>query len=131
MRAERLRCTLTKQERLCKRRWIALLFRRGKRLHCPLVRVHYLAWPDPALSTHQVLFVVPKRLVRKAVARNRVRRRLREAYRQHKSLLPACEGLAAKLWLGFCYQGSGGALASYEALQRAVRQALLRLRAKA
>ena len=41
----------------------------------------------PASTPSQVLFSVPKRTFKKAVDRNAVRRRVREAYRLHKHLL--------------------------------------------
>ena len=41
--------------------------------------------PDPVRA--QVAFSVPKRIYKTAVARNRIKRRMREAYRLHKQEL--------------------------------------------
>ena len=52
-----------------------------------------------AVTPTQVLVSVPKRHLRHAVDRNRVKRQLREAYRHHKDLLPEGQSLAlAFIW---------------------------------
>lgn len=42
---------------------------------------------DPALECHQVACAVPKRNFKLAVARNRIKRQMKEGYRLHKHLL--------------------------------------------
>lgn len=44
-------------------------------------------YPDLLNPTHQVLFAVPKRYLPHAVDRNKVKRRMREAYRLNKNLI--------------------------------------------
>ena len=74
---------LPRAERLRERADFQRLFRQGARLErAPFV----LLW-IPAPGRRAVAFAVSRRLGG-SVVRNRARRRLREAYRRHKTLLP-------------------------------------------
>lgn len=48
--------------------------------------IRYL--PKADITTHQVLISVPKKNHKRAVVRNTIKRRIREAYRLHKQMLP-------------------------------------------
>ncbi len=83
--------TFSRHERLKSRRLISRLFREGNSFVAYPLRVVWLpvteeeqaliSWgPDPA----QLAISVPKRHHKSAVARNRLKRRIREAYRLHK-----------------------------------------------
>jgi len=80
------RFTFKKEERLCSKIFIDRLFTEGKSVYSPPFRfvfmpVEYLKGEFPA----QVVFSVPKRNFKRAVMRNLIRRRMREAYRLNKS----------------------------------------------
>lgn len=44
--------------------------------------------PDQDYPCHQIMFSISKRNFKRAVDRNRIKRRIREAYRINKGLLP-------------------------------------------
>ena len=77
--------TFRKEERLDKEKWIKELFEKGSSFQFHPFRVIYLPHPDPGYSVHQVLISVSARTFKKAVDRNTIKRRIREAYRLNKS----------------------------------------------
>lgn len=122
---------LCKEERICSRTLIDLLFNGGKSrsLAAFPMRVVYLEQEcDEAPQTQvQILVSVPKRCFKHAVDRNRVKRQVREAYRHGKHLLTdklaetPCKSLAiAFIWLD-------NSLYSSEEVARRVRNLLSRL----
>ena len=79
------RASFTKGEKLCGVRAINDLFSGGRPLNLPPLKIIYRVIPeDPSLTPVRVLISVPKRYFRKAVDRNLIKRRIREAYRQNK-----------------------------------------------
>ena len=110
--ADRLTGGLSRRQRLTTRADFQALFQRGKRIDRPALIV---LWRDADEPT-RVGFAVSRQL-RNAVQRNRVRRRLREAFRAARAAAPARAALVII--------GRPAALtASFEALQGQVRQAL-------
>ena len=91
--------TFSKHERVNKKKDIELLFAKGKAFALPPLRVVYISNPDQAASTHQVLLSVPARTFKRAVDRNLLKRRLREAYRLNKEKLTT----EKKMIVGFIY----------------------------
>ena len=78
--------SFTKEERLCSRKLIQEVFDSGKSFSSNGFRIswkQHTSIPFPA----QVLLTVPKKLVKKAVHRNRIKRIMREVYRKHKHQL--------------------------------------------
>jgi len=91
-----------KIERLCSKKAIEALFGRSKsKTEFPVKLVYTVSAfesPYPA----RVMFVVPKKKIRRANRRNVMKRRMREVYRLHKEeLYRALEG--KQIDLGFIY----------------------------
>lgn len=79
-----LRATFRKHERLTGRDAINAVVKEGIARNERPLRVVGRFGPFAGESPAQVAFAIPKRHVKKAVDRNRIRRQLREAYRQEK-----------------------------------------------
>ena len=93
------RLTFSKGERLCNYHQIQKLFQEGNSLKKYPIKLLYLAVDSQEIN-NQVLISVPKRKVRRAVHRNRIKRLIRESYRKQKSLLSSSYSLA------FVYMGT-------------------------
>jgi len=90
--------TFRKEERLCSRKYLDLLFKSGSSFLLYPFRVSYIFVDSPAEVQAQVVINVPKKRYKRAVDRNLLKRRIREAYRLNKqenlySKLPADKGL--------------------------------------
>ena len=83
------RYTFGKNERLSKEKHIQELFDKGSSFYLFPFKVFFMPHPDPAPSAHQVLVSVSKRNFKRAVDRNLIKRRIREAYRLNKERFPA------------------------------------------
>tara|TARA_B100001146_G_C16201191_1_gene444868 strand:- start:11110 stop:11466 length:357 start_codon:yes stop_codon:yes gene_type:complete len=79
-----VRNTFTKAERLKSKTLFQELFETGQRVKKFPVQLVFI--PVPRATHHQAAFAVPKRNFKSAVARNRIKRQLREAYRLHKNM---------------------------------------------
>ncbi|OFX85933.1 MAG: hypothetical protein A2W99_17020 [Bacteroidetes bacterium GWF2_33_16] len=77
------------KERLKKSKPIENLFSKGENLNFyPFKVLFSLTYSDSTIKyPAQVAFVVPKRLFKKAVDRNNLKRKMREAFRKNKSIL--------------------------------------------
>ena len=78
--------TLPKSERLCGKLAIAGLMDHGRGGTAGCLRYRYLVRSGADAS--RILISVPKRSFKRAVKRNLLKRRIREAYRLQKQLLP-------------------------------------------
>jgi ribonuclease P protein component len=73
-----------KDEKLTSEKLIQELFEKGSSFYLYPFKVFYMPHPDQSLRSHQVLVTVSRKLFGRAVDRNLIKRRLREAYRLNK-----------------------------------------------
>ena len=76
--------TFTKEERLCNKKLIDKLFHSGSSFLCYPFKASWMLVDKEQQFPVQVLFAVSKRRFKRAVDRNLIKRRMREAYRLHK-----------------------------------------------
>jgi len=77
-----------KAEHLCGVKTIDALFEKGRSFNLNHFRVIYsISEPQPSVPAARIMISIPKRLFKKAVARNLLKRRIREAYRKNKTEL--------------------------------------------
>ena len=80
-----IRHTLPKKERLCGKTGISKLLADGKHGNIPGFRFCYLA--ENGLDHNRIMVSVPKKLFKRAVKRNLLKRRIRESWRLQKEKL--------------------------------------------
>ena len=86
MEASVHRCALTKDERLHGGKDIGTLLAKGK-FHAGKA-IRYCVLAGNGLTHSRIMISVPKKLFRRAVRRNSLKRRIRESFRLQKHLLP-------------------------------------------
>jgi ribonuclease P protein component len=91
--------TFKKEERLFKEKIIQELFDKGSSFYLYPFKVFFLPNRDNQCPFHQVLISVSKKNFKKAVDRNRIKRRIREGYRLNKNLI----GDQNKLVIAYIY----------------------------
>ena len=82
--------TFPKTEKLCNYHRIQALFKEGKSLKKYPLKLLYLPLDKEAVPT-ELLISVPKKKLKRAVDRNRIKRLLRESYRMEKHQLSSLE----------------------------------------
>lgn len=85
MMESRLRKTFTKEERLCGKSAISRLLAKGSSGYAGCIR--FTCMPDNGDVCDRILVSVPKKLFRRAVKRNLLKRRIRESFRLQKHCL--------------------------------------------
>lgn len=111
---------LGKNERLHSKKLIKELFDKGSSFFLYPFKVMVLDAPAGEDATHQVLFSVSKKKLKKAADRNLIKRRMREAYRLNKA-----ENLAPELpkkLIGLIYVSSE--LVSYQMIEKKITKIL-------
>lgn len=88
-----MQLTFRKEERLNKETLIQELFETGSSFYFFPFKVFVMNNPDQAWPFHQVLFSVPKKNFKRAVDRNLLKRRMREAFRLNKNTIAASNKL--------------------------------------
>ena len=82
-----MRQTFSKDERLRSHRLISKLFAEGSTFYLKPFRITWMRQSEEGTVPVEVMMSVPKYNFRKAVSRNLIRRRMKEAYRLNKHLL--------------------------------------------
>lgn len=77
--------TLPKQERLCGKTAIGRLIAKGKHGNVPGLRFMYMTGTGSAIN--RIMVSVPKKMFKRAVKRNLLKRRIRESWRKQKHTL--------------------------------------------
>lgn len=96
--------SLKKNERIHSRRDIGLLFSNkaytitGSIITLKLARIEDV---DGSSTSRKIFISVPKKKIKRAVDRNKIKRHIREIYRNNKNLFPIQEGTI--LLVGFIY----------------------------
>ena len=117
--------TLSKRERIVSRKLIELLFSKGSSRSTsafPLRIVFMETVREEGEEPVQILISVSKRHFKRAVKRNRVKRQIREAYRQHKSILAGRIPEDKSIALAFIWQADE--LFDSQQVERSVKRLL-------
>lgn len=124
---ERMR--FSKNERLFLKNDISRLFDKGKSFVAYPLRVVYLSDIAPAISGISVLISVPKKRIKRAVGRNRMKRLIREAFRLQKNTLTEQYAQNGKyLHIAFMYISHD--LCAYSDIEKAVNKAIIVIQKK-
>jgi ribonuclease P protein component len=117
------RFTFKKDERLCSRKAIEELYSKGKSFYCRNFKIIYLKQTEVSPVPCQVVFSAPKKIFKRAVDRNLVKRRMREAYRVLKpEFYGQLNEKAASLHLLVLYNTKS--ILSFEEVSKNMQQAL-------
>jgi ribonuclease P protein component len=119
--------TFKKEERLCNKRLIDKLFHSGSSFLCYPFKASWLLAADEQQVPVQILFSVSKKRFKRAVDRNQIKRRIREAYRLNKQqqLYDQLNTAGKKIVLSVGYIGKE--IAPYEVIEKKMLKLLIQL----
>jgi len=119
--------TFKKEERLCNKRLIDGLFHNGSSFLCYPFKVSWIPAPDGQAVAAQILFAAAKKRFKRAVDRNLIKRRMREAYRLAKQeyLYDHLQSLNKPILLSVAYIGKE--IADYTVMEKKMQKALVQL----
>lgn len=121
--------SLHKEERLCSQKIIGELFTSGDSFLSYPLKVVFIKTQLPATFSVQAAFTVSKRSFKRAVKRNLLKRRIREAYRLNKH--PFSAELAEKgLQIAVMFVFIGKEVAEYAQIEKSMISALKKILAK-
>jgi ribonuclease P protein component len=125
---ENRRFKLPKKERLHRRLAFEYLFKHGNSFRVGVLSFFYIFDLPPGLSEAPVsiAFAAPKRMFSRAVDRNHLKRRMREAYRLHKHILTELPQLKGKN-LVFLVKYNVRAIKPYREIERSMIAGLKKL----
>ncbi|WP_462319181.1 ribonuclease P protein component [Marinilabilia sp.] len=127
---ENISYTFGKKEKLCSRKIIDFLFSKGKGFVAYPLRVQILAVSElPEDVPAQTMFSVSKKRFKRAVKRNLLKRRMREAYRLNKHhLYDVIDQKDLQLAVAFLYISSDEM--DYQTIEKGMKKAIDKLVAK-
>ena len=111
--------TLPKKERLCGKSNISELLAKGK--HGSIGKMRFLCMTGTGNEYDRIMVSVPKKLFKRAVKRNLLKRRIRESYRKQK------HNLTIKGGLDVLFMYSTKEVLSYEEIYSAVGQIISKI----
>ena len=119
--------TLKKEERLCNKKLIDELFHNGSSFLCYPFKASWQFTDAPQHFPVQILFSVSKKRFKRAVDRNLIKRRMREAYRINKQerLYGLLETADKKILLSLGYIGKE--IATFNFTEKKMQKLLLQL----
>ena len=106
--------TLPKKERLCGKTGISMLLAKGK--HGNVSGMRFLCRKGTGNEVNRIMVSVPKKLFKRAVKRNLLKRRIRESFRKQK------HNLAIENGLDVLFMYSTKEIMTYEQIYEAVGQ---------
>lgn len=121
--------TLKKDERLCSQKTLGDLFTSGESFLAFPLKVVFLKSEVPLPHPAQAAFAASKRNFKRAVKRNLLKRRMREAYRLNKNLLYD-ELAAKKLHISIMFIFVGKDLLEFSTIEKAMISALKKVAGK-
>jgi ribonuclease P protein component len=116
------RYTFAKEERVTGAKRVDAIFASGKSFISYPLRVVYLQHEQSPVASCSILISVPKKRMKKAVHRNRVKRLVREAYRLNKKLTQDIDLNEQSLDIAFIYVKDTAS--TYTEIEKAMLKAL-------
>ncbi len=125
MKQRTQRYFFNKSERLSSQKNIQELFKKGSSFFIYPYKIIYLQQEGAGEGLAQILISVPKKNFKKAVDRNLIRRRIKEAYRQNKQMILPVSEKNLTLSIAFIYVAKD--ILPFDDIESKLKKTLLRL----